>query len=217
MLAAAASDIVRDDFGGDGDVDDDEEASFGVLVLALALAARPRRRGGLAGPGPAPPPLLVFAAVLRWSCSVSSSTSSSSAPRSVSGSVTAIRSGGGGGAPPSRRKNRRSSPGRGGRCRRLRPFCGPHRPWPGGERTVPPLRPFRGAAPEANGDDDDDDMRPGTSPCVFEDDRWSGPTPKAATGVGPMPQVEEEEDMVETSAATAVAATSGLRLASALL
>ena len=83
---------------------------------------------------------------------------------------------------------------------------------------MPPLRLFRGAAPEANGDDDDDDMRPGTSPCVFEDDRWSGPTPKAATGVGPMPQVEEEEeDMVETSAATAVAATSGLRLASALL
>lgn len=85
---------------------------------------------------------------------------------------------------------------------------------------MPPLRLFRGAAPEEeeNGDDDDDDMRPGTSPCVFEDDRWSGPTPKAATGVGPMPQVEEEEeDMVETSAATAVAATSGLRLASALL
>ena len=79
---------------------------------------------------------------------------------------------------------------------------------------MPPFRPFRGAAPEEIGDDDDD-MRPGTSPCVFEDDRWSGPTPKAATGVGPMPQVEEE-DMVETSAATAVAATSGFRLASAL-
>jgi len=61
------------------------------------------------------------------------------------------------------------------------------------------------------------------SQWTFEDDRWRGPTPKAAAGVGPIPpgQVEEgqDEDMVDTSAAVAatVAVSSGrLRLARSL-
>ena len=52
------------------------------------------------------------------------------------------------------------------------------------------------------------------SQLTLEEDRWRGPTPKAATGViglrlrlGPIrPVDEDDEDMVDTSAAAAVAA-----------
>lgn len=46
------------------------------------------------------------------------------------------------------------------------------------------------------------DLRPTRSQLTLEDDRWRGPTPKAATGV-----IGLDEDMVDTRAAAAVAAT----------
>ena len=62
-------------------------------------------------------------------------------------------------------------------------------------------------------------QRPTMSQLALEDDRWRGPTPKAATGViglRPIPGDDDGDDMVDTRAAAAVAAaaavSSGLRL-----